>query len=935
MMLSCIILMRAMFVSVAFTSLQSKNALSGTPTRDIQVGMSSTGSEHDAIGSSSRVDLSTYGSTQITSDVAQKDESNNHLPHHLVSKLDLDPLLRHVSTYACTRRGKDAILSLLPSPISSPLDLYLNKKNGRPSLFGNKSHKRRDWYLNEGRIVTSKRSEHKMPTFPIAQCASEATQEYNLVYQAMEVLRSQRSSTGRIPLPPMFQLRNVEISTTYTPETDDDEWIDACLSPLPLGSDILEEVDLYMILQAEQVSKLLLNTYEWAISEHVSNCVAILAEVITKPMQQLNDHDRVASEDGDSKAKDVMSSLSQLHETLRGSVETTREGSNSYQFRLSSKNHRFKELTELRQREEDILSRLNKTGTGTKEKAQANKLAMTREEIKILESQIQRSLIAAMTRAAPDVDLAFDALARLDVIFAKAAFGLEWNGVIPEVGEDGKVNVHKFIHPVLAIEKQFETDNGLGPQKIVPIDLLMPGRGSYQALLISGPNSGGKTLALKSFGLAAALVKLALPITLAQVSDDDPVVVDYFRDIFAEIGDNQSLLSGESTLMARLNSLSALIEKSSTAPDSSSSLVLLDELGGGTDPVAGAALAQAILETVLSNLNFKVVATTHSSELKSLALTNEKFKSACVTLDALSSGSDHSTKYNRKPTYQLRYGATGESFALGAASRCRPPLPIDVIERAAQLMSKDDSGDALLNHLEALDREVLAANIARQESEKIQSELSSMKHDTLAKLQSSDMYLSRLENRLEAIFQTLSNDDTKNAYELVGDSLDELKLLRKKVKTEEELLAEKGLRRVPENYSFYNGETVVILAEGEFKGYNGVVKMDESESTEQHAHDFTVTVIPTLDLFSLDEEEEPPLQLKRRDVAIWDYPDTFGYDYPTQTSKSNSSSTKVISLLSTLNVDRKTTKSNESDKRNEAFTSARQRKASRKGKKKK
>lgn len=559
--------MRAMFVSVAFTSLQSNNALSGTPTRDILVGMSSTGNEHDAIGSSSRVDLSTYGSTQITSDVAQKDESNNHLPHHLVSKLDLDPLLRHVSTYACTRRGKDAILSLLPSPISSPLDLYLNKKNGRPSLFGNKSHKRRDWYLNEGRMVTNKRSEHKMPTFPIAQCASEATQEYNLVHQAMEVLRSQRSSSGRIPLPPMFQLRNVEISTTYTPETDDDEWIDACLSPLPLGSDILEEVDLYMILQAEQVSKLLLNTYEWAISEHVSNCVAILAEVITKPMQQLNDHDRVASEDGDSKAKDVMSSLSQLHETLRGSVETTWEGSNSYQFRLSSKNHRFEELTELRQREEDILSRLNKTGTGTKEKAQANKLAMTREEIKILESQIQRSLIAAMTRAAPDVDLAFDALARLDVIFAKAAFGLEWNGVIPEVGEDGKVNVHKFIHPVLAIEKQFETDNGLGPQKIVPIDLLMPGRGSYQALLISGPNSGGKTLALKSFGLAAALVKLALPITLAQVSDDDPVVVDYFRDIFAEIGDNQSLLSGESTLMARLNSLSALIEKSSTAPD--------------------------------------------------------------------------------------------------------------------------------------------------------------------------------------------------------------------------------------------------------------------------------------------------------------------------------------------------------------------------------
>jgi DNA mismatch repair protein MutS2 len=137
--------------------------------------------------------------------------------------------------------------------------------------------------------------------------------------------------------------------------------------------------------------------------------------------------------------------------------------------------------------------------------------------------------------------------------------------VIPEVTEKGRVNVEAFVHPVLAIEKRFETESGQSSnsETVVPIDLMMPGQGSYQALMISGPNSGGKTLSLKSFGLAAIMAKLALPIPVARVSKENPTVVDFFRDIDVEVGDNQSLSSGESTLMARLNSLSALIEKSS------------------------------------------------------------------------------------------------------------------------------------------------------------------------------------------------------------------------------------------------------------------------------------------------------------------------------------------------------------------------------------
>ena len=105
-------------------------------------------------------------------------------------------------------------------------------------------------------------------------------------------------------------------------------------------------------------------------------------------------------------------------------------------------------------------------------------------------------------------------------------------------------------------------------------------------------------------------------------------------------------------------------------------LILLDELGGGTDPVAGAAISQAILEKILSNPSNNVVATTHSPELKYLSMTNnDLFQSACVGLDVQTNSTDY-----RKPTYHLLYGKIGESFALGAASRCRPPLPVDVIE---------------------------------------------------------------------------------------------------------------------------------------------------------------------------------------------------------------------------------------------------------------
>jgi len=275
-----------------------------------------------------------------------------------------------------------------------------------------------------------------------------------------------------------------------------------------------------------------------------------------------------------------------------------------------------------------------------------------------------------------------DILAKLDVVFAKASFGCDWDGVIPnEIGnEEGRVQVQKFVHPILALGKKDVVNNDdAAVSTVVPVDLILPGKnddgGSYQTLMISGPNGGGKTLALKSFGLVAMMVKLGIPITISKSLDDGrsssspDVIVDFFEDVLVEVGDSQSISKQESTLMARLNALSNLIEKMSSASQSTSfssgeeeqvhhnhqpkvSLVLLDELGGGTDPVAGSALAQSIMEKLMSINNgttCKLVATTHSPQLKALSIDDERFECASVLMSSSSNDNDDDEEKKKNP----------------------------------------------------------------------------------------------------------------------------------------------------------------------------------------------------------------------------------------------------------------------------------------------
>ena len=858
---------------------------------------------------------------QTTSEHALTQPSQSPLtkiPSRLVNALDLSPLMNHVASYACTKRGKEAIIDLVYTP--SPTEYMFGKGSGRkPTLFSNNQSQKRqkDWYNTDSRqswkLTNDNTAAHK-PPISIARSAEEATLEYNLVNEAMEILQSKTS------LPPMFQLYDgVSSSSNNDVDSDDDEWVDVCLEPLPPGVDIYQELDLESILKADQIVKLLIQTYEWSASDAIQWNSPGLADVVKQMQCHANYNDNVeedGKEDGSTPSSSTtiegnINALRDLYQTLKGSVEVVRTGPNlsdpynqfSYQFQLAKGN--YPELDNLHTKEEQILKKKGDT---------SQKLAIIRNEISILEDKITRKLITAMTRGAQDVQRGMNALARLDIIFARASFGCDWNSRIPQIGKEGSLNVENFVHPVLALEAEVGSDKETNT--ITPIDLVIPGSGGYQALMLSGPNGGGKTLALKSFGLVSIMIKLGLPITTTSTGVDSRMIVDFFEDILVEVGDSQSISKHESTLMARLNALSSLIQAISCSDRDDAKLVLLDELGGGTDPAAGSAIAQAILEKLISTTtSCKIVATTHSPQLKALSIGNDLFETASVLMSN-----------EKTPTFELRYGTTGESYALEAARRAQPQLPEDVLDRAANLMNRGDDNavDSLKQYLLALEESQQKALETAKKTEQTWKEVCDYKNDMISKIQVSRMQLSRLESRLEIIFDTLKKEETAS-YELVGDSLEELRLLKRKVQTEEELLTEKGLRRVSQSYSFYDGEAVVIIAEGEWKGYDAVVKIVDKALDDSQS----VTVVPVLDMFAMVDDNTEPIVLRRRDIAIFDYPDTFDtgdINIDSYSEKKQSSSNNVLSVLSTLNTGN--SKAIASKPREEkVFTSARQRKA--------
>lgn len=292
-------------------------------------------------------------------------------------------------------------------------------------------------------------------------------------------------------------------------------------------------------------------------------------------------------------------------------------------------------------------------------------------------------LSAMVARRGAELAASLEAMGELDFVMARARYAEATDAVEPRLLEEPRLRLNHARHPLLG-------------KSAVPISVQLGYR--FDTLIITGPNTGGKTVALKTVGLLVVMAQSGLHIPAADGSE-----LGIFTHVFADIGDEQSIESSLSTFSSHLTNIIHILNHAGPR-----SLVLLDEIGAGTDPTEGAALAQAILER-LQELGAKTLATTHYSELKNFAHCRAGVENACVEFDAVT----------LRPTYRLLIGRPGQSNAFEIARRLG--LPEELVERARSFLSPEQLQLAdLLAQLERsrqeAERELEQARKAREEA---------------------------------------------------------------------------------------------------------------------------------------------------------------------------------------------------------------------------
>lgn len=361
------------------------------------------------------------------------------------------------------------------------------------------------------------------------------------------------------------------------------------------------------------------------------------------------------------------------------------------------------------------------------------KILLSQEKAEI--ERILAELTADVAGFSDAIEADYDVLCKLDFVFAKAHFSFALNACAPKISDATRVNLLRARHPLL------------DQKKAVPIDIALGAE--YDTLVITGPNTGGKTVSLKTLGLLCLMAASGLHIPANEESS-----VCLFENIYADIGDEQSIEQSLSTFSSHMKNIVAIMDK--CGPND---LVLFDELGAGTDPEEGAALAVAIIEYGRKMCSL-VVATTHYSELKMFALTTDGVENASCEFDVKT----------LQPTYHLLTGVPGKSNAFAISKRLG--LPPVIIDRAKEQISAENI--RFEDVLERLERERRQLQKQREDADRLRRTAQSEKDKAITMKDKAedetDAILEKARNQAERILR-----EARMASESVFAQLEEVK----------------------------------------------------------------------------------------------------------------------------------------------------------------
>jgi DNA mismatch repair protein MutS2 len=408
-----------------------------------------------------------------------------------------------------------------------------------------------------------------------------------------------------------------------------------------------------------------------------------------------------------------------------------------------------------------------------------NELRQAEGELRTEEARVWRSLTEEILQNRVPLETSVKAIGQLDLVWARLLLGRKLSGTIPIVQDEGVISLRNAKHPVLLLR---ELPNVVGSD----VEL---GSNGNQGLVLTGPNAGGKTVILKLLGLIALMARGGIPVPADPRivneydyvdGDDDQEAyqprVDFFNPVLADIGDLQSVGGDLSTFSGHI-----LVCREVLANSGKNALVLMDEVGSGTDPAQGVAIAQALLEALMDT-GARVAITTHYMQLKQLAVVDDRFAVGGMQF------------VGGRPTYKLLPGTVGESFALAVAERLE--LPRYVIDRATELLDSEtrQMGD-LLRELEEqkniVDQQVIEMEEKRKEMAKLAIEMKEQqikleKKQLNARRDEARKFAEKLEEKERVLEEVLEKLKSNPSRRIVAKSWDDIKFVKRDALNEAE-----------------------------------------------------------------------------------------------------------------------------------------------------